>query len=68
MNPPDFDVLETRLRKRGTENDADIRRRLENARREIAEAKSFDYQVLNDQLERAVLEIESIITTRLASA
>lgn len=61
VSPPDFDILETRLRKRGTENDIDIRRRLENARREMTEAKQFDYQVLNDRLDRAVLEIESII-------
>jgi guanylate kinase len=65
--PPDFDVLETRLRKRGTENDSDVRRRLENARKEIALANSFDFQVLNDQLDRAALEIESIIKKRLST-
>ncbi len=65
--PPDFDVLETRLRKRGTENDSDVRRRLENARKEIALADTFDYQVLNDQLDRAALEIESIIKKRLGT-
>ena len=63
--PPDFDILETRLRKRGTESDADIRRRLENARKEMAQAKDFDFQVLNDRLDRAALEIESIIRKRL---
>ena len=59
--PPDFDILETRLRKRGTEPESEIRRRLENARREIALAGHFDFQVLNDRLDRAALEIESII-------
>jgi guanylate kinase len=59
--PPDFDVLESRLRKRGTETESEIRRRLENARKEIALAPTFDYQVLNDRLDRVVLEIESII-------
>jgi len=59
--PPDFDVLETRLRKRGTENEDDIKNRLNNARKEIARADEFDYKVLNDSLERAALEIESII-------
>jgi len=66
VSPPDFDILETRLRKRGTEEDGEIRRRLENARKEIAKANEFDYQVLNDRLERAVLEIESIIKKRIA--
>lgn len=65
LQPPDFDVLETRLRKRGTESEGDIRRRLENARREIAQADSFDYRVLNDRLDRAALEIESIIRKRV---
>ena len=63
--PPDFDILETRLRKRGTESDTDIRRRLENARKEMAQAKDFDFQVLNDRLDRAALEVESIIRKRL---
>jgi len=63
--PPDFDILETRLRKRGTESDADIRKRLENARREMAFAKDFDFQVLNDRLDRVALEIESLIRNRL---
>ena len=65
VTPPDFDILETRLRKRGTETDLDIRKRLENARKEIALASEFDFQVLNDRLDRAVLEIESLIKNRI---
>ena len=65
VTPPDFDILETRLRKRGTESDADIRKRLENARKEIAQASEFDFRVLNDRLDRAVLEVESLIRKRL---
>ena len=65
VSPPDFDILETRLRKRGTETDQEIRTRLENARKEIAQANEFDFQVLNDRLDRASLEIESLIRNRL---
>lgn len=65
VSPPDFDILETRLRKRGTESDHEIRKRLENARKEIAQAGDFDFKVLNDRLDRAALEIESIIRRRL---
>ncbi len=65
IKPPDFDVLETRLRKRGTENEDDIRRRLENARRELSRIEEFDYSVLNDRLDRVTLEIESIIRKKL---
>lgn len=67
VGPPDFDVLESRLRKRGTEDEKDVQRRLENARKEMARAKEFDFQVLNDRLERVALEIESIIQKRLAN-
>lgn len=66
--PPDFDVLETRLRKRGTESDSDIRRRLENARREIALKDQFNFVVVNDRLDRAALEIESIIRKTLSNS
>ena len=65
VKPPDFDVLETRLRKRGTENEDDIRRRLENARRELSKAADFDHVVLNDRLDRVTLEIESLIKKKL---
>jgi guanylate kinase len=65
VEPPDFDILETRLRKRGTESESDIRRRLENARREIALKDQFDFVVLNDRLDRAALEIESIIRKQI---
>lgn len=65
IKPPDFDVLETRLRKRGTENEDDIRRRLENARRELSRIEEFDHSVLNDRLDRVTLEIESIIRKKL---
>lgn len=67
VKPPDFDVLESRLRKRGTENEDDIRRRLENARRELSRSVEFDHVVLNDRLDRVTLEIESLIRKKLQS-
>jgi guanylate kinase len=67
VSPPDFDSLELRLRKRGTESETDIRRRLENARREMAHSSEFDFQVLNDRLDRAALEIESILRKKFGT-
>lgn len=64
VSPPDFDSLESRLRKRGTELEEDIRRRLENARKEMAQSHLFDFQVLNDRLDRVALEIEALIRKR----
>jgi guanylate kinase len=53
--------LEQRLRKRGTESAESIARRLEAARRELAFADRYRYQVVNDDVERAVREICHII-------
>ncbi len=60
LAPPSLDELERRLRSRGTESKEEIERRLTNARREIEQMKEYDYLVINDDLERAVRDIESI--------
>lgn len=54
--PPSSRVLEERLRKRGTEGEEDLGRRLENALEESRQKDEYDYVVLNDQLHRAVEE------------
>ncbi len=59
--PPSMDVLRDRLKKRGTEPDDVIRRRLEGAKDEIMLAPWFDYIVVNDVLEKAVEDIASVI-------
>lgn len=51
--PPSLAELERRLRQRGTDSDEVIRRRLDSAAQEIAEAHWFDYWVVNDDLEGA---------------
>jgi guanylate kinase len=52
--PPSIEKLEKRLRKRGTESDSEIRTRLKKARKELTFAKSFDFVLINDDLETAV--------------
>lgn len=59
--PPSFDALRRRLRERGEDDAAVIKTRLRNARLEIREADRFDYIIVNDRLDRAVLELEAII-------
>lgn len=59
--PPSLPVLEARLRGRGTESEETVRRRLSQAPGEIAHAKDYDYVVVNDTVEEAVLNIESIL-------
>ncbi|MDP8220016.1 MAG: guanylate kinase [Candidatus Stygibacter frigidus] len=59
--PPTQEVLRKRLEKRGTDDQATIELRMENAAREIALIKRFDYLVINDDLNAAVSDIEKII-------
>ncbi len=60
--PPSMEVLEHRLRRRGTETEEAIVKRLATAQKELAMAKNYDYIVVNDTLEKAVSDINSIIT------
>ncbi|HEX5315318.1 MAG TPA: guanylate kinase [Candidatus Kapabacteria bacterium] len=59
--PPDIRTLEARLRARMTESDEIIARRLERAQMEMAMADQYDHIVVNDDLDRAVKEVEGII-------
>lgn len=61
LMPPSLEVLEERLRKRRTEAEEILRRRLENARRELGEKEKFDYAIINDDLEKAYQELKTIV-------
>jgi len=59
--PPNYQELKARLKKRGLDDPAVVRRRLERARQEIRSYHRFDYLVINDDLKEATRELESII-------
>ncbi len=59
--PPSLDELDVRLRGRGTDDDAVIRKRLAEARSELSMAEVFDYAVVNDDLDTAVEQVQQII-------
>lgn len=59
--PPSTDVLEKRLRNRGTEQEETIQKRLAEAKREISFKDRYKYNVVNDELEKAVEEVLSIL-------
>ncbi len=59
--PPDEDVLETRLRGRGTEDEESLQKRLAKAKKELSYYKKFDKVILNDVLEHAVEEAETSV-------
>jgi len=59
--PPSLSVLEERLAKRGKDSPDAIAQRLDHAKAEIAAANEFDYSIVNDDLDRALSELETII-------
>jgi len=59
--PPLFRELKRRLEKRGEDSPDAIKKRLEGAKKEIRYYPIFDYIVINDQIDQAVRELESII-------
>ncbi|HEY6130206.1 MAG TPA: guanylate kinase [Candidatus Acidoferrum sp.] len=61
--PPSRAELERRLRGRGQDSDEEIARRLARARAEIeAFGKYYDFCVMNEDVSRAGLEVEAILT------
>ena len=59
--PPSWEELVGRLRGRGTENEAEQKRRLVTARTEMEAAKEFDVIVVNDTVARATSELEGLL-------
>lgn len=65
IDVPDMKVLEQRLRARGTESEEHIRKRLSRIPEERSEKEKFDHVIINDKLDLAVREIETIIVNKL---
>jgi len=61
-----LEAYEERLRKRGTETEEAMRRRVAAAKRELARAGEYDYQVVNDDLDKAVAELRAIVQQQFA--
>jgi len=59
--PPDANALSQRLRGRGKDTEAQIRIRLQYAKHEMEEFSHYDYLVVNDDLETAYRQLESVI-------
>lgn len=59
--PPSLDILSHRLRDRGTDATDVINKRLSKANSELALAHRYDYIVVNDKLDDAVLKVASIL-------
>ncbi len=65
--PPSAEVLLERLRGRKTESPAQLAARLQSALQELQQVDEYEYVVVNDDLERAVSSVESIIDAEVVS-
>lgn len=61
VQPPTYEELEVRLRKRSTESEDKIRQRMEKAAKELAFAPEFDTILVNDNLEVACKKAEMMV-------
>lgn len=59
--PPSFEELVERLKKRKTETESDLQKRIERAKMELSQKDKFDYFVVNKDLENAILETKNLI-------
>lgn len=62
LAPPSIDILEKRLKKRGTDSASTIQKRLSVARQEIAQWKHFDYVLVSSTIPEDLKRMQSIIT------
>ncbi len=65
--PPSLEVLEQRLRGRGTEDEATIRKRMEAARVELSQEKEYDVCFVNDRLDQCVDEVVAYLEEQAAN-
>ena len=62
--PPSREALASRLKGRGQDSQAEIERRLREAVAELAHYDEFDYLVVNDDLERALGDLQCVVRSR----
>ena len=61
IKPPSFEELERRIRGRCTDSEDAISRRLKRARVELEAESEFDAALVNDDLDRALAELEQLM-------
>jgi len=64
--PPSYEILRRRLVARGTDSEEQLALRMKNAPEELRQYSSFDYVIINDDVERAAHQLASIIYSERA--
>ena len=65
IKPPSLEILKKRLENRNTENPETFKRRLERVPMEVEQGQQFDYQVVNDDLQKAINEVDEIVQANI---
>ena len=67
LMPPSLDEVLHRIRERGANNEEQIERRMQRAKSELTAASSYDYILINNDLNTCVAQIEAIVSQKLSS-
>jgi guanylate kinase len=68
IEAPSFEENERRLRARATESEGEIEERLDLAREQLGQADEFDHQLVNADVDRALVELEEIVKRELSAS
>ncbi len=68
VKPPSLEILEQRLRSRGTDDEKSIQKRIGKAEFEFSFAPEFDLTLVNDSLDRALADAESMVKDFLSQS
>lgn len=61
ISPPSYQELVNRLRDRKTESEEDFKKRIERAKMELSLKDKFDYIIVNENLDKAVIETSALV-------
>ncbi len=65
IDPPSLDELIVRLKNRKTENESDLKKRIDRAKMELSFKQEFDYIFVNDDLNKVYKSIKKLISEKL---
>ncbi len=65
IRPPSIQVLHERLRNRNTESESSVAQRMARVPLEMQLGEGFDHRIVNDDLPRAIAEVNTIVSTYL---
>ncbi len=63
--PPSIEELRSRLINRGTDTDEEVNLRIQNALKELKKLKNYDYIIINNNIEEALLDFKAILRAEL---